>query len=358
MNHAQKRRKVSRVISNPYAEDVPEALLQRLDINAAPLGAPSPSPNHRTSTMRKVSNTPTRRRSSGPIAVRQPSGSTPTARRVSGQKQPLGPDMSFGNGTSTVRQFRRVSAEADAQQQPYQISMPSVVGPPKARADENAPPLPPLSEIDYATQKAAATPIIAVTKESLLGRRAHTRAIDAAFQESYAQTADQTKREALARVAQAWSLLDRMDPGGEFLLLKTMVDKLGEDAKVAAALGLGATRENRGQAAATPQAQKQSVSAASRVPSEPATPTGNPQKAQSQSQSQNQGQKLVLSQNNPHLRSHRRRQSTAVVVEKEPVIEESKLPGYVVPGMEHAGMLADVLYGRWMDGLRNRWPLA
>lgn len=202
-----------------------------------------------------------------------------------------------------------------------------------------------MSEMDYGTaHKAAATPIIALTKESLLGRRAYTRALDAAFQECYAATADAAKREALARVAQAWALLDRMDPGGEFLLLRTMVERLGGDVKVGAALGLGAARE-----------------------AESGTPAGSPVKAQKegqkegQSQSQSQQQKLVLSQNNPHLRSHRRRQSAfipGVGVERESGVEERKLPGYVVPGMEHAGMLADVLYGRWMDGLRNRWPLA
>lgn len=33
------------------------------------------------------------------------------------------------------------------------------------------------------------------------------------------------------------------------------------------------------------------------------------------------------------------------------------LPGQVVPGMEHAKQLADVLYGKWVGGLRNRWPV-
>lgn len=37
---------------------------------------------------------------------------------------------------------------------------------------------------------------------------------------------------------------------------------------------------------------------------------------------------------------------------------EEKMPGKVEPGMEHTSMLADVLYGRWTEGLRQRWPLA
>jgi serine/threonine-protein kinase 24/25/MST4 len=38
---------------------------------------------------------------------------------------------------------------------------------------------------------------------------------------------------------------------------------------------------------------------------------------------------------------------------------EEKMPGAKVElGMEHTSMLADVLYGRWTEGLKVRWPLA
>ena len=33
------------------------------------------------------------------------------------------------------------------------------------------------------------------------------------------------------------------------------------------------------------------------------------------------------------------------------------LPGQLVPGMEHTKQLADVLYGKWVSGLKNRWPV-
>jgi len=33
------------------------------------------------------------------------------------------------------------------------------------------------------------------------------------------------------------------------------------------------------------------------------------------------------------------------------------LPGQLTPGMEHAKQLADVLYSKWADGLKNRWPV-
>jgi len=34
------------------------------------------------------------------------------------------------------------------------------------------------------------------------------------------------------------------------------------------------------------------------------------------------------------------------------------MPGKVETGLEHIGMLADALYGRWSEGLRMRWPNA
>jgi serine/threonine-protein kinase 24/25/MST4 len=76
------------------------------------------------------------------------------------------------------------------------------------------------------------------------------------------------------------------------------------------------------------------------------------------------GTKLLLAQNNPHLKSHRRRQSAFVVGEKtfgqnaSSVLDEKKLPGYVEKGMEQQGLLADILYGQWMQGLKSRWPVA
>jgi serine/threonine-protein kinase 24/25/MST4 len=39
-------------------------------------------------------------------------------------------------------------------------------------------------------------------------------------------------------------------------------------------------------------------------------------------------------------------------------LDEKKLPGYVEKGMEQQGLLADILYGQWMQGLKTRWPVA
>lgn len=182
--HTQKRRKLAAITRD---DSIPsEEMLQRLDLNQKhdenvliPSG-----------TVRKA--TAKRRTSAVQIA-------RPTSRRVISQKQPLAPDLSFGNGGSTVRQFRRVSDNSSN-------------GSPSASMiirDEN---IPPLSE--------------SVTKETLLGRRAYEKAIDKAIKETYAQTGLQAKREAIARVAEAWSVLDATDPEGEYHLLKAIIEKV------------------------------------------------------------------------------------------------------------------------------------
>jgi serine/threonine-protein kinase 24/25/MST4 len=65
----------------------------------------------------------------------------------------------------------------------------------------------------------------------------------------------------------------------------------------------------------------------------------------------------VLAQNNPHLKSHRRRQSTHAVDPLPQSPPRSSMPGQNVPGMEHTKQLSDVLYQRWAEGLRNRWGI-
>lgn len=69
-----------------------------------------------------------------------------------------------------------------------------------------------------------------------------------------------------------------------------------------------------------------------------------------------QKSKLVLAQNNPHLKSHRRRQSSLLPVDDVWTDDSLQLPGQLVNGMDHVKQLADVLYGKWAEGLKNRWP--
>jgi serine/threonine-protein kinase 24/25/MST4 len=160
------------------------------------------------------------------------------------------------------------------------------------------------------------------TKEAVFGRRIFRKVLDPAFQEIHAQTGNTTKREALSRLADAWEHLDATDPDGEYQLLKAMIERIQGDPKLSSLL--------------TPM----------KWSSRDGTPQASPQKPAA---------KLVLAQNNPHLKSHRRRQSS-MMPEGEPRERLANLPGQAIPGMEHTKQLADVLYGRWADVLRNRWP--
>ncbi|KAI4263150.1 MAG: hypothetical protein L6R42_001690 [Xanthoria sp. 1 TBL-2021] len=165
------------------------------------------------------------------------------------------------------------------------------------------------TEVDENEEPTAGT----VTKDGLIGRRAYNKAIEVAFHEAYSQTASQRKREALSQVAQAWSILDQEDPEGECQLLKLIMGKLQSDSKLSTL-----------------------------VLSQPLNPSASP--------------KLLLAQSNPHLKSHRRRQSSLIPSDNGAAGKSMNLPGQMIPGMEHTKQLADVLYGKWAEGLMNRWP--
>ncbi|CAK44420.1 hypothetical protein CBS63078_8493 [Aspergillus niger] len=255
--------------------DEASELMDDLHISSPPL-----PPKHATNTA--VRRTPAPERSP---SLRR------AKRRSSGVKQPLGVDMSFGNSPSTVRQFRRVSDKV-----PADASYP----PQYSYTDENASPKTLFSEPN--------------SKEAQLGRRAYSKAVGLACQEVLGTTGDDEKREAISRLAEAWSDLEMIDPEGLYHIVRAMTERLQGDPKLA-----------------------------SLVP--PAPPAESPQRP-----------RLVLAQNNPHLKSHRRRQSAAVAESNLQPAQLANLPGQQVPGMEHTKQLSDVLYQRWSEGLRNRWP--
>jgi serine/threonine-protein kinase 24/25/MST4 len=370
--------------------------MQHMNLDDAPLGAAAPdSPvPGRTRASSRTSSTGT--------AFRVSSGNMPTARRVSA-KQPLGVDLTFGNSPSTVQRFKRIPSadrrqalrsNPPANQNDSHHSNPSATSfrpsPPSADLmfevsdvnNENAPP-----EAEY--------PPMPVTKDALYGRRAYSKVLDGVFQEAYADTGSSHQREAMGRVASAWQQLDEIDPQGEFMLLKAMVDRLKGDSKLAAALGIEMTsrpqsplrrqgsdtsyggttvhgngttrvRSNSSRMLASKLSSssisKSSTSEDYDSPSTPVdTPAGTPTNT-SGTPVKGPGGKLILAQNNPHLKSHRRRQSAFAVGERPystdslPLVDERKLPGHVEKGMEQQGLLADILYGQWMSGLRSRWP--
>jgi serine/threonine-protein kinase 24/25/MST4 len=124
-------------------------------------------------------------------------------RRSSGVKQPLGVDLTFGNSPSTVRQFRRVSDKSPSEDSfsSYQLT-----------GDENASPKSIYSETN--------------SKEAQLGRRAYSKAVGHACQEVLGTTGDQEKREAISRLAEAWSDLEMIDPEGLYHILRATNEKL------------------------------------------------------------------------------------------------------------------------------------
>jgi serine/threonine-protein kinase 24/25/MST4 len=152
--------------------------MKRLDLKDSPLEYSSPPPV----TMKKgtVRKQPSIAQLASPTKPRQPS---------SQRRTPLQPDMSFGNTGSTVRLFRRVSDNSTLAQVNSDVSAQEIT------RDENRPPV---SE--------------PATKETVLGHRVFNKIVDPAFQELHAQTGNQAKREALSRLADAWSALDAIDP--------------------------------------------------------------------------------------------------------------------------------------------------
>ena len=375
--YTTKRRKLERIPSAD-GSDVEDATtaLEGMNLEAAPLGDITNSatstptkeastirtPKPRLSSQRKISAMTARRVSAAsPTArrvSRKPSGATPTARKISSQqppKQPLGLDMSFGNSTSTVRQFKRVSSDNNPSSPPQMSSSPqdSVFD----SDAENKPPPPPTAQFQPAMP--------ATTKEAILGRRSFAKCVDPAFQESYASTADVPKREALGRVAEAWSALDEVDPEGELILLKAMMDRVQADPKLASALlpqrvanaQLASLRMSR------PKKKHSVMVSETEVASRDMTPASSPSKARrgsevpsTPSKASGSPGKLVLNPQNPHLRKMHANQREQD--DRDKAALEDKMPGKVEPGMEHVGMLADVLYGRWAEGLKIRWPLA
>jgi len=147
---------------------------------------------------------PTVRRTPAPDP--SPSLRRANMKRRSGNKQPLGVDLSFGNSPSTVRQFRRVSDKvpSDASYSPQYYPM---------ATDENMSPKTSFSESN--------------SKEARLGQRAYSKAVGLSCQEVLGTTADQEKRDAISRLAEAWSDLEMLDPEGLYHIIRGMNERLG-----------------------------------------------------------------------------------------------------------------------------------
>lgn len=282
--------------------DEPTEMMENLHLSSSATSKHLPSPTVRRAP--GADRSPTVRR-------------TTRKRRSSSMKQPLALDLSFGNSPSAVRQFRRVSDKVPVEPSSYSSRYSSSV-------DENTNP------------KTAALHSGSHSKEAQLGRRAYSKAVGLACQEILGTTGDQEKREAISRLAEAWSDLEMIDPEGLCHIIKTMNEKL--QGYVYPIKGKSFSRIS-----ANYQSHISDPKLSALVPKVPSPES--PQKP-----------RLVLAQNNPHLKSHRRRQSIQAAESNLSPSQLSNLPGQHVPGMEHTRQLSEVLYQRWSDGLRNRWP--
>lgn len=287
-----------------------EEALRKLELKDAPLGSSSPAPR----TMRRTTG------HRQPSVTRTQTNGSP---RPTAARRPLQPDMSYGNSGSTMRLFRRVPSDSSTTAQLGD-------GAPNATNNENRPP-------------SIVAPAEPTSKEALLGRRLFNKALDPALSELHAQTSAMPKREALAKLADAFFTLDTVDPEGAYHLFRNLMTAVSQDAKLNNAL-MPQQQSVRMPSDGTPQGTV--------IINRPATPpSGSPTK-------------LVLAPNNPHLKNHKKRNaelgtpdSAAVGRDPEKMALEAKFPGREgPPGMEHCKQLSDVLYHRWVDGLRLRWP--
>ncbi|KAF5659190.1 ste ste20 ysk kinase [Fusarium heterosporum] len=285
-----------------------EEAMKKMDLNDGPLGGTSPAPG----TVRKttVRRTPSLAQSSSMQSSGSPRGSI-------APKRPLQPDMSFGNSGSTMRLFRRVPSDSSSQG-----TRPA--SPDDVFCDEN-------------TQHIAA-PVEPYGKEAVLGRRLYNKAVEPSLAELHAQTSAMQKREALAKLSDAFAALDAVDPEGAYHLMNSMVSAISQDNKLSAAILRQPAQKIPDDG--TPQGT---------VIVKNSTPAASPAK-------------LVMASGNPHLRSHRRRHADTPTMyeknfDKEKMAIEGRYPGQEArSGMEHCKQLSDVLYSRWVDGLRIRWP--
>lgn len=401
--HTIKRRRISRVPSDSSdgSDSVTDAM-QSLSVDAAPL---STSPIHQSkrsstintpkgpqgsvrkpSTAFRVGDTivsPTARRVSRKVSASSP---TATTRRVNIQpKKPLGIDMSFGNGTSTIRAFRRVSSGSH---EPSHSSL----EPASPSLKHSDPATPPDSDVENrwpAEKEKPRAPVAATSKEAQLGRRLYQKVLEPAVQECISQTSGTQSRAALSRLAESLSALDAIDPEGQTALLKLIVGRIEADPKLSAALmpktvaakqlaslrisktprspaGSPALRPPRSSEARNGQnstPQTPSKHQQQRIPSV-SSPVGSPNPSLPRSPSQG---KLMLSGNNPHLRTLRKKQSQLALIEEQRAKDEeyhrrltfeARLPGrkenVAGPAAANQG-IEEVLFGRWREGLRARW---
>lgn len=299
--------------------------------------------------------------------VKSPGHQQNTKKRLSSAqpRHPLGVNMSFGNSPSTVRQFKRTSSYGESQkdgdvfveheemdtgsvihtpqkakpqlQQLHVVSNPFVsndaqmMPPPPSPSPSKRPTQPvqaasasPTKNSRFSTastlaserrQSSSSSTASNSSKEAILGRRLYSKAIGISCQEVLDNTADDTRREAVAKLAEAFSDLEAADPDGLYAIMSAIFTRVKDDSKImtlvpALAALTQSTNIPGSRISSVASTASTAASTSPKKEREPfrapgsrlTTPLASPIKAS--------GPKLVMAQNNPHLKSHHRRQST------------------------------------------------
>lgn len=301
----------------------------------APLQIPSPAPSTVwRDTVRRQIPTARHRQDS---AIHVDSDGSPMSSIAS--RRPLRTDMSFGNTGSTQRLFRRVASNSSDSSRPDGTSRSG------GSNEENVDPQP---------QSARE----ATSKEAILGHRVFTKAVEPTMTELHAQTSGQQKREALAKLSEAFALLDSVDPEGSYHLVQGVISSISQDKRLSKGFLKGSaavddvktvTPEGYTHGTVINMNKRDQISA----PPSPAKPLIKPGSPHPRSNHRRQGSQAPsdasTSKNDKSDERHLRDLEKAAL--------EARFPGKEAqPGLEHCKQLSELLYGRWVSNLQTRWP--
>lgn len=134
-------------------------------------------------------------------------------------------------------------------------------------------------------------------------------------QEVLDNTADDSRREAVAKLAEAFSDLEAADPEGMYAIMSGIFTRVKEDSKLltlvpALAKLTQSTNVPGSRISSVASTASTAASTSPRKEREPFRAPGSRLNTPLTSPVKASGPKLVMAQNNPHLKSHHRRQST------------------------------------------------
>ncbi len=266
------------------------------------------------------------------------------------EKRALQPDINFGNQASTVRLFRRVSSNHNSAHNSQSNSAQSTLVNGDLSPDENVAP-PGRASRKPSDEVLSPTKDDRADREKALGKRLYKTTIEPELRYlgSSSAQADEKKRAVLKKMAEAWRELNEIDPGVSVQVIKGITAGMERDSKLSGLLPKAPPPPH-----IVPVSDDRFDALAGMV-----SPVGSPRSAAMGAM----GPPPI-----PLSPQTRRRSSQALKTRQRglsfiglqtPLGETEKHPAMPgqngQPGMEHTRQLADVLYARWVGGLRERW---